>query len=310
MTLILATDWNEVTAFATIALVIAAVVAAVLAKRDIDIQLDASKAAQEGARVAQDIAKRQLEAQLVTSAEELQAAQEGTRTAQETAQQQLDAQLRTSAEDLRAAQEATRTAQETAQHQIEASYRPLLIDVSEHMPKDSDLDPSNEVLLQFANGHDVTQDWRKVYVGFPDACVSVAVPLRNVGAGPAVIDKKGVRVIGDGVDREILGSEVHRERVPPTETTRILCTHGRVPDSYPNDLQVLVPYCDFAGEQAVVADVRLERVEQDHWRVSSITPLAPENIATRADRTADDAPGFRLRARDCLSPGMDSVQDD
>jgi hypothetical protein len=106
-----------------------------------------------------------------------------------------------------------------------------LIDVSRHTPRNSDLDPPGKVLLQFPNVPDAKVDWREVYVGFPDATISVAVPLRNVGNGPAVIDPGGVRVLGKGIDRKVLGREVHRERVPPGETTRILsisstCSNG------------------------------------------------------------------------------------
>jgi hypothetical protein len=119
-----------------------------------------------------------------------------------------------------------------------------------------------------------------VYVGYPAGRICVAVPLRNVGNGLAVIDSTGIRVIGDGLDREVLGREVHRERVPPGETTRILCTHGVMPSAERQDLQLLVPYRDFADEQPTVADVRLERVQEDQWRVRSVTPVAPENIAS------------------------------
>jgi hypothetical protein len=182
--------------------------------------------------------------------------------------------------DLKISREATQAAQKMTQQQIESTHRPLLIDVTETASGQSDLDPNKTPQLDFPGGHTVLWDWRQVYVGFPAGRICVGVPLRNVGTGPAVIDKDGVRVVGDGLDREPLGREVHRERVPPGETTRVLCTYALVPQSDPRWLQVLVPYRDFAGAQATVADVRLECVVQpDKWRVHSITPVAPENIA-------------------------------
>jgi hypothetical protein len=196
------------------------------------------------------------------------------------ARRDIEAQLQTSAEDLKATRDATEAAQAAVQRQIEASRLPLLIDVTETTSVDSDLDPRKLVALSFPGGHEVEEwDWRRVYVGYPARCVCVAVPLRNVGSGLAVIDVKGIRVIGDGLDREILGREVHRERVPPGETTRILCTHGVVPSAERRDLHLLVPYRDFADEQPTVADVRLERVQGDQWRVRSVMPVAPENIS-------------------------------
>jgi hypothetical protein len=98
---LVATDWTQVTAWATIAtalatvaLVLAAVIAAVLAKRDLTVQKQNLEQAQAAAEADQAMGQRQ-----------------------------LDAQIRASADDLEA-KNATQTAQEAAQHQIEASYRP------------------------------------------------------------------------------------------------------------------------------------------------------------------------------------------
>jgi hypothetical protein len=194
------------------------------------------------------------------------------------AKRDIETQLQTSAEDLRATRDATEAAQSAVQRQIEASYRPLLIAVTETTSVHSDLDPEDLVLLRFPGGHEEKWDWRHVYVSFSSGNICVAVPLRNVGSGLAVIDVHGVRVVGDGVAREILGCEVHRERVPPGETSRILCTHGIAPHSDPQALQVLVPYHDYAGGQAAVADIRLECMGES-YRVASIRPVAPGDIA-------------------------------
>ncbi len=195
------------------------------------------------------------------------------------ARRDIEAQLQTSAEDLKATREATEGAQSAVQRQIEASRLPLFIDVTETTSVHSDLDPSDKVRLRFPDGHEKDIDWRRVYVGNDAGRVYVAVPLRNVGSGLAVIDVDGIRLIGGLLDGDVLGREVHRERVPPGETTRIICTRGMKPFSERNDLQLLVPYRDFAGEQATVADVRLVWVQGDQWRVRSVTPVAPENIA-------------------------------
>jgi hypothetical protein len=172
--------------------------------------------------------------------------------------------------DLQTSREATEAAQTMTQRQIESTHRPLLIDVTETSSASPDLDPDRIPRLHFAGGHEVDVDWRRVYVGFPAGLICVAVPLRNVGTGPAVIDPEDIRVFGDGLDRKPLGTEVHRERVPPGETTRILCTYALVPQSDPRWLRVLVPYRDFVGEQYTVGDMELECVTEDHWRVRRI----------------------------------------
>lgn len=160
---------------------------------------------------------------------------------------------------------------ETSREAIESTYRPLLIDVTETTSAPSDLDPGPQASLSFPLGHDATVDWRHVYVGFPgDGSICVAVPLRNVGNGPAVISGDRVRVLGDGVNA-YLGSSVHRERVPAGETTRILCAHWIEGRNEPRTLRVLVPYQDFAGGQWTIADVGLEQIF-DSWRVRSINP--------------------------------------
>lgn len=196
------------------------------------------------------------------------------------AKQDIAAHLRTAKEDLGAAEDATRVAQETAQRQIEATYRPLFIDVSEHTSEPSDLDPPGDVQLHFSD-HDASVDWRKVYVAFLEAPVRicVAVPLRNVGTGTGVIQADNISVYGDGIGQSRTFYEVHRERVPLWETTRILCTYEREPGRTPSSLWLRVPYTDFADTQARVAEVRLQRVRDDYWRVGSVKPVKPEDIA-------------------------------
>lgn len=186
------------------------------------------------------------------------------------------------AADLKTAREATEAAQRMTRLQIESTHRPLLIDVTETTSKPSDLDPSATPSLKFPGGNEVVRDWRQVYLDAFQYQLDVAVPLRNVGTGPAVIEKDGIRVFGGGVEAEEVDSAVHRERVPPGETTRILCAcrfpaSRSIPDAVPDTVRMVVPYCDFSGAQATIANVLIERVEEEHWQVTSVTPVAPEN---------------------------------
>jgi hypothetical protein len=190
------------------------------------------------------------------------------------------------AADLKTAREATEAAQRMTRLQIESTHRPLLIDVTETTSKPSDLDPSATPSLKFPGGNEVVHDWRQVYLAAASVYwLDVAVPLRNVGTGPAVIEKDGIRVFGGGVEAEEVDSAVHRERVPPGETTRILCAcrfpaSRSIPDTVPDTVRMVVPYCDFSGAQATIANVLIERVEEEHWQVTSVTPVAPENTAS------------------------------
>ncbi len=180
MSYVAATNWNEVTAIATAALAlltfilaIAAIIAAYFAKRGID------------------------------------------------------ADLETSAEDLRATREATEAAQTMAQRQIETSYRPLLIDVAPDGPVDpsDDLLPSystKRIRVEFSDGHTAEVNPRRIYVYLTGALVYVAVPLRNVGQGLAVIDPQRISANCKRLD-EMVNCTVQRQRVSPGESTRIVC---------------------------------------------------------------------------------------
>jgi hypothetical protein len=291
------TNWAEVTAWATIALtavtfllVIAAVAAAVLAKRDIKTQLTTSKAAIDTQLTT---SKAAIDAQVETSAADndtrlkiskdaidaqLRTSKDAIDAQLKTAKDLIDAQLKTAAEDLSATRDATEAAQRAAQRQIEASYRPLLIDVTETTSARSDLDPNNRLELTLPGGYQTEADWRRAYVRIDGSQVFVAVPLRNVGNGLAVIDREGIRLRGDGVGAETSFREVHRERVPPGETTRVLTNYPYDPDRGSDKLQVLVPYTDFNGGQKTCADLRLQYLNDEHWRVVSVTPAPPDGI--------------------------------
>lgn len=178
----------------------------------------------------------------------------------------IDAELRTSADDLRVTREATEAAQTMAQRQIETSYRPLLIDVAPTGPVSSNDDLLGSygvprIRLSFPGGHNDDIDPRKIYVHLTGPWVSIAVPLRNVGQGLAVIDSRQIAAHGQRLG-EMAGCEVQHQRVPPGETTRIICSprlaQGQAA-TYPWVLSVTVPYCDFSGGQAAVAIVNVEQ---------------------------------------------------
>jgi len=238
MSCVAATDWNEATAIATaalalltFALAVAAIIAAYYAKRSID------------------------------------------------------AELQTSAEDLRATREATEAAQTMAQRQIDASHRPLLIDVAPTGPIDDNDDllvnySAPRVRLAFPGGHTDDADPRAIYVHLGGPWVSIAVPLRNVGQGLAVIDPQQITAHGQRLD-EMTSCEVQRQRLPPGETARIICTarmiQGQVA-TYPWVLSVAVPYCDFSSGQPAMAIVHLEQLgREEDWRLRDVEQAQPES---------------------------------
>ncbi len=248
-----AIDWGEVTALATAALVFAAALAALYAKRDID------------------------------------------------------AHLQTSAEDLHATREATKAAQEAAQRQLRASYRPLLIDLPAYGP----IDENDEVLeggpnagkvpLDFTGGHEGVVWPRAVYVALSGPRINVSVLLRNVGNGLAVIHPMQVQLLGPRMLPQRLGeyvTKIERPRVPPNETTRILHAPTINPTEmadYPWNLTLRVPYWDFAGEEGWVALIFLEQAFQDEpWSLRWIRhealelPAATDGEAAQAGGAAAD----------------------
>jgi hypothetical protein len=167
--------------------------------------------------------------------------------------------------------------------QLEASYRPLLSDIAETATEARNLDPEDEVTLAFEGGYRDRCDWRHVYVRHTGGVLRVAVPLRNVGTGLAVIDKCGVRVAGLPEPRYTL---VHRPRAAPGEQTRVLCTHEL--DGDPTSLRLEVPYTDFTGGQATVLEVDLKGVG-DLWGIVSIAARAAADLEKPAGRRRDSS---------------------
>lgn len=73
--------------------------------------------------------------------------------------------------------------------------------------------------------------------------------------------------------RRLVDCYVRRERVPPGETTRILCTHEIAvgdPSADNSIYELAVPYGDFPGGQTVVAVARLRHMHGNHWSLHDV----------------------------------------
>jgi hypothetical protein len=245
-------DWNEFAAIATGALAVFAAIAA------------------RYARLAALYAKRDIEVQLEASHDELEAAREATETAQAMAQRQI----------------------EVSQRQLEASYRPLLIDVVPTGPV-SPNDPlasglGHRIKVEFPGGHSDNFDPREIYVGLSGGRMNIAVPLRNVGNGVAVIVPNLIWVGGQRVIVPMEGTIVQSKLVPPGETTRVVCaprlTQQEMAD-YPWVVILHVPYWDFAGGQLTIARVMLEqRFKETEWILRGIDQLVGDEAEDQMDK--------------------------
>ncbi len=202
--------------------------------------------------------------------------------------------LRTAAEDLDASRDATRAAQANADRQMRMEQQPLLIDVAPGSAVSDVLLPPTRfatgevtqgqpyVQMNFPNGHNVNFDPHRVYVDIASGWAYVGVPLRNVGRGLATIDPDDIRLFGPGLE-QLAVCDVLRQRVPPGESSRILCTshyNHTQQSSFPHTLEFLVPYRDFAGDQLTVAYFRIVQHDKDEpWTLSRIRQVLPGNFA-------------------------------
>lgn len=125
-------------------------------------------------------------------------------------------------------------------------------------------------------------DAHRVYVHIEGGWAFIGLPLRNVGRGLATINEDDVRLFGGGLGH-LEECEVLRERVPPQESSRILCTSHYDHASqvgFPHSLQLLVPYRDFAGGQLTVAVFELaQHSEGEPWALRAVKQAAPADIA-------------------------------
>jgi hypothetical protein len=192
--------------------------------------------------------------------------------------------LRAASADLKATQEATVVTREMGQRQIDAAHRPLLIDVAPAGPVGGN-DPllpaydAPRIRLDFPGGHTDDIDPRKIYVHLSGPRINIAIPLRNVGNGLAVINQRTIIVLGQRID-EIRDCLVQRPRVPPGETTRIICApplvQGEVAD-YPWGVTVAIGYDDFLGRQGAIAVVHLEQpYRESDWVLKDVEQDLPE----------------------------------
>jgi hypothetical protein len=197
---------------------------------------------------------------------------------------------------LRAAAVDLRATQEMSQRQIDATRRPLLIKV----PPAGQID-ANETLLEgpdvngplvrlaFPGGHIGIVDPRKSYVHVAEdqdknkPRINIAIPLRNVGNGLAMIQPWLIVVQGPCI-AETGGAGTVRPSVPPGETTRIFCAPRLFNDQTPNypwSLTVTVPYTDFAGRQNTYAKIHLIKLDQDiSWTLSEIEQKLQDEFTT------------------------------
>lgn len=188
------------------------------------------------------------------------------------------------------------------ERQVGSGYRPLLVDVIRTAPVSPDMgalynvtrgqgpnatinEPGPVIDTAFPGHEPILFDPRTALVWFEAGKVYVSVPLRNVGRGLAVIDDGGVEMTGP-----LFGTIEHRtsqrHHVPVAETTRIdliaVYLSQQASDPQPGSTlrgvrwQLVVPYCDFAGQQRTVARLEIvchgddvngpwlvERVEQE-----------------------------------------------
>lgn len=198
---------------------------------------------------------------------------------------------RASHDELQATREATQTAQATAQRQLAASYRPLLIDVVPSGPVSENdrvlIASQGRINVEFPGGHTDGFDPRQIYVGLSGGRINIAVPLRNVGSGVAVVLPALIWVGGQRIGT-MEGCDVQSKLVPPGETTRVVCaprlTQQEMAD-YPWVVILHVPYQDFAGGQLTIARVMLEqRYKETEWVLHAIDQLIGDDAREQMDK--------------------------
>ena len=187
---------------------------------------------------------------------------------------------RASHDELQATREATQTAQAMGQRQIEASYRPLLIDVVPSGPVSENdrvlIASEGRIKVEFPGGHGDVFDPRQIYVALSGGRMNIAIPLRNVGNGLAVLLQALITAGGQRIGA-MEGTTVQSKLVPPGETTRVVCAPRLTQleaASYPWVVIVKVPYQDFTGGQPTIARIWLEqRFKETEWLLHGIDQL-------------------------------------
>jgi hypothetical protein len=200
-----------------------------------------------------------------------------------------------SREELEATREATQTARAMAQRQLEASYRPLLIDVVPTGPISASDPPTfgtpNRIRVAFPGGHSDGFDPRQVYVSLSGGRMNIAVPLRNVGNGLAVVFPSLITVGGQRIGT-MEGSSVQSKLVPPGETTRVVCAPRLTQleaATYPWVVIVKVPYQDFTGGQPTIARIWLEqRFKETEWLLHGVDQVIGDEARDQIEEARAD----------------------
>jgi len=103
--------------------------------------------------------------------------------------------------------------------------------------------------------------------------MNIAVPLRNVGNGLAVVLPALITAGGQRIGA-MEGSSVQSKLVPLGETTRVVCAPRLTQleaATYPWVVIVKVPYQDFTGGQPTIARIWLEqRFKETEWLLHGI----------------------------------------
>jgi len=194
------------------------------------------------------------------------------------AQRSFNADRKDAAEDRRLTMESINTTEKTIGAQILASYRPMLIEVSPTGPVFPDMgarSTDSDPLITLEMGtFKVEIDPREVYVRINNGFAILSIPLRNVGAGLAVIDQEWVRISGPEI-KAVARPIVHRPRIPVGETTRIDFEAQYEPaEIVPAvaEWAIWVEYRDHRGLQPTLAIVQVGQ-EDPHkgvWHVADI----------------------------------------
>jgi hypothetical protein len=204
------------------------------------------------------------------------------------------------------------------ERQVGAGYRPMLVDVLTTAPVPDDMGAQYEVERNTEPNQAVRHagpvvetrlpgleprlfDPRTVFVAFEGGMIYISAPLRNVGRGLAVIDGGDVELAGSfaGLVRY---RTIQREHVPVGETTRVdlIVTYLRERASEWAEQghtmrgitwELIVPYCDFGGEQRSVAQLQIVcrgDTVAGPWLVEHVKQSAPAQRAVtmpRSDRS-------------------------
>jgi len=127
--------------------------------------------------------------------------------------------------------------------------------------------------IEFPGGHSDAIDPRQIYVNLSGGRMNIAVPLRNVGNGLAVVFPALITAGGQRIGA-MEGTYVQSKLMPPGETTRVVCAPRLTQmeeATYPWVVTLKVPYQDFTGGQPTIARIWLEQqFKETEWLLHGI----------------------------------------